>query len=58
MSMFGKRKRAYFEDGCIFECDRTCDLRRHVRERRIFEGYRGRVWFREEPWLAVMGWSK
>jgi len=46
MAKYGRLKRAFFEDGMIIETARVSHLKRCVRERRVFEGYFGRVWFR------------
>lgn len=63
MSKYGRRKMAFFEDGMIIETDRTCDLKRRVKERRQIEGFKGRVWFRNsEEWfnayVTYWGWNK
>lgn len=46
MAKYGRLKRAFFEDGMIMETARVSHLKRCVRERRVIEGYFGRVWFR------------
>lgn len=46
MSKHGRTKWAFFEDGVLFETERTNHLKRRVKERREIEGYKGRVWFR------------
>ena len=54
MSKFGRLKRAFFEDGMIIETERVSHLKRCVRERRVIEGYFGRVWFRPcDAWMSA-----